>query len=260
VLPGGHDTAEFLVRHADRALVYGGPDTVARWSGRDTVALRGPGRSKVLLCGTADEAAIAHTAHTVLADGGVRCTNTSVVLTTDDVHRVADALAAALAGPEPCPVLDPRAQLPAFPPERARRLAAEIGRLTAGGLRHHPTGPTGPDGTVELADGSHTLPPVVLSTTDPGHPATGTELPFPFVVVAPWTPREGTGRLRESLVLTLIGADPDLPERLLDEPTVRRLVIGHGDPWTSAPGLPHDGSLAQFLLEPKAVIHAEVNP
>ncbi|MFD5479982.1 aldehyde dehydrogenase family protein [Streptomyces hawaiiensis] len=260
VLPGGHDTAEFLVKHADRALVYGGPDTVARWSGRDTVALRGPGRSKVLLCGGADRAAIAHTAYTVLADGGVRCTNTSVVLTTEDVHQVADALAAELAAHAPRPVLDPLAQLPAFLPAQARRLAAEVGRLTAAGLRHHPSTAGGPDGTVELPDGSHTLPSVVLSTTDPGRPEVGTELPFPFVVVAPWSPREGTDRLRDSLVLTLLGPVGDLPEQLVAEPTVRRLVIGVGDPWASAPGLPHDGSLGQFLLEPKAVIHPEVHP
>ncbi|MDN5383866.1 MULTISPECIES: aldehyde dehydrogenase family protein [Streptomyces] len=258
VLPGEYGTADFLVKHADRAVVYGGPDTVARWAGRATVALRGPGRSKVLLGPEADDTAIAHTARTIAADGGVRCTNTSVVLTTGDVRETADALAAELAGLEPLPVLDPRAALPAFTADRATALAREVDRLAAQGLHRHPTTATGPHGTVELADGSHVLPPVVLSTTDPAHPVLGTELPFPFTVVAPWTAETGTGPLRDSLVVTLLGAPADLAEQLLLEPTVRRVVLGPADPWATAPGLPHDGSLTQFLLEPKAFIRAEV--
>ncbi|MFI6209072.1 aldehyde dehydrogenase family protein [Streptomyces sp. NPDC051041] len=259
VLPGGHDTADFLVKHADRALVYGGPDTVARWSGRAAVAVRGPGRSKVLLGPAADDTAIAHTARTIAADGGARCTNTSVVLTAGDVRETADALAAELAHLTPLPVLDPDAALPVFTADRATALAREVDRLTGTGLHRHPTTAAGAHGTVEIADGSHALPPVVLSTTDPAHPALGTELPFPFTVVAPWTAEAGTGPLRDSLVVTLLGAPAKLAEELLHEPTVRRVVLGPADPWTTAPGLPHDGSLTHFLLEPKAFVHAEAD-
>jgi acyl-CoA reductase-like NAD-dependent aldehyde dehydrogenase len=254
VLPGSHETAEFLVKHADRALVYGGQDTMARWAGRESVAVRGPGRSKVLLCGAADETSVMHVAHTVAADGGVRCTNTSVVLTTQDVDEVAAALATALARLPLLPVLDSRAALPAFTADRALALAAEVNRLSRTGLRVHRTSEPGPDGTVELADGSRTVPAAVLSTQDPGDPVLGTELPFPFVVVAPWTAELGMEPLRNSLVLTVLGSSPELLEKIVHDPTVRRVVDGPADPWVSSPGLPHDGSLTAFLLEPKAVV------
>jgi hypothetical protein len=101
----------------------------------------------------------------------------------------------------------------------------------------------------------------VLSTDDPDHPALGIELPFPFVVVAPWSRDSGSRPLRDSLVVTVFDTAPQddrhLVEQLASEPTVRRVVVGQADPWESSPGLPHDGSLTHFLLEPKAVIYSE---
>jgi hypothetical protein len=88
------------------------------------------------------------------------------------------------------------------------------------------------------------------------------ELPFPFVIVAPWQAEDGLEPLRNSLVLNLLtepadAADPagaGLLARAHLEPSIRKLVHGEIPPWSTAPGLPHDGSLDDFLLEPKTVL------
>jgi hypothetical protein len=97
----------------------------------------------------------------------------------------------------------------------------------------------------------------VLLVDDPAHPAVGTELPLPFVVVAPWRPELGTAPLRDSLVVNLLGDDEaGLAARVLTEPTVKKVVCGPAEPWWTRPGLPHEDSLAGFLLAEKALLEA----
>lgn len=234
VLPGDHAVGERLVKSAPLSIVYGGPDTVRRWGGRSDVLVRGPGRSKAAVAETmeADPAVIDHLARAVAGDGGVRCTNISAIFTQGDPRRLADILAEALAGYR---------DLPRFAADRLAGLRQSVTPLA--GLTDHSRDPRDPGDPL-------TAHPVVLSTADSAHPLIGTELPFPFVIVAPW---DGSiAPLRDSLVLNLLGTHPDLTERALAEPTVRRVVTGLTEPWYTHPGLPHDGSLRSFLLEPKA--------
>ncbi|WP_370349597.1 aldehyde dehydrogenase family protein [Catenulispora sp. EB89] len=250
VLPGSYASADFLISHADLALAYGGPDSMARWSAAPSVALRGPGRSKTLLAQTIDQQALDFTCRAIAHDGGVLCTNTSAVLTIDDPFEIASLIAMEFDKAPLYTATDTRCVLPTFKRGQAEALIRVVNAMTSSSLRRI-GGVT--DDIVELDDGSVVVRPIVLATDDPHHPAIGTELPFPFALVASWDRALGAAQLRNSLALTVIGA-PDLAEEVVREPTIRRVVIGPADPWAVHPGLPHDGSLVGFLTEAKALI------
>jgi hypothetical protein len=242
-----------MLGEADLGLVYGDEAAVAAYAGRREVATRGPGRTKALLCDAPDESTMEHLAHAAAGDGGVRCGNVSVVLAADDAAAIADRLAERLASMPVMPPDHPDAVLPARELDEARQLDARVREL-GGEDRSAPLYPDGP--VADLGDGSAVLRPRVLLVDDSAHPAVGIELPLPFVVVAPWRPSLGTAPLRDSLVVALLGGDPevlsDLAARAIREPTVKKVVRGHVEPWWTRPGLPHEDSLAAFLLAEKA--------
>lgn len=257
VLPSDHSTAEFLVKRAGRAVVYGGTSMLDRWSGNAKVLVRGPGRSKAVLNTPLSDPILEHLTMAVSGEGGVRCTNISVVRTSQDISEVADAMAQRLGDLPVLPVLDPGAVLPVFTRTQADALRAALSRLAKDSFRNHSAGLYRGNPFIQVADGSFVARPVVLSISDPCHPFIGTELPFPFVVLAPWSADDGIVPLRDSLVLNLIGGTRNLVECAIREPSVRKVVVGSRAPWTSRADLPHDGSLTGFLLEPKALLHAE---
>ncbi|MEU8373016.1 aldehyde dehydrogenase family protein [Micromonospora sp. NPDC048894] len=250
-LPGERAVGEYLLEAADRGIVYGGSDAVRRWADSATVTTRGPGRSRVLLDRPVTAEVLEHLTVSAAYDGGTRCNNISLVLTTGDPRQVADALAArfdALASPE---VTASDATLPVVDATRAEGLRRQLAGLTTGATVHTAAGA---DPLVRLPDGSHRPLPTVLSTDDPRHPAVGVELPFPFVVVAPWRRADGVAALGDALVLNLVTDDVDLRAAAVADPSVRKVTCGLTLPWDSTPGIPHEGNLSLFLLQSKGVV------
>ncbi|GAA3724245.1 aldehyde dehydrogenase family protein [Salinactinospora qingdaonensis] len=253
LLPGGHEIGEHLLAQADLSLFYGGPDAVKRWRTNNEILVRGPGHSKALIDVPVTEELIGDLASWVAGDGGVRCNNISAVLTSQDHRELADRLAERLAALPTTAATDPTAVLPAIRTEDAEAMRAYLATLSEGAVDH--SSPRYPDGVVsQTASGTTVLRPLVLSTDDPTDQRLGTELPFPFVMVAPWREEHGSAPLGGSLVVNVLTSRDDLVERLVREPSVRKVVSGQLLPWASRPELPHDGSLAGFLMEPKAVV------
>ncbi|MEI7033741.1 aldehyde dehydrogenase family protein [Streptomyces pratensis] len=258
-LPGDHDAGENLLAQADLGLVYGGPAAAERFGHRNDVLVRGPGRSKALVGPAAaeDKELLDDLVDWIAEDGGVRCNNISLVLTSGEVHPLAEALAERLAALPVLPVLDERATLPAVGAENGRAIADYVAGL-ASDATDHSRHRYGGSLLAELDEGATAvLRPLVLSVDRADSPPAGTELGFPFVVVAPWRPADGTAPLRESLVVSLAEEHADLADAVLREPSVRKVVTGRVKPWAGVPETPHDGSLAQFLLEPKGLVTAE---
>ena len=251
-IPGPHETLRALLAEADLGLVYGDEATVAPYIGRATIAVRGPGRTKVLLTGQVDDNTICFLTHAVAADAGVRCGNVSLVLTTADHSAVADRLAATLAAMPALPPEHPDAVLPARSADDARRLDAQVRALGADD-RSEPLYSDGP--VTALGDGSAVLRPRVLQVDTVEHPAVGTELPLPFVVVAPWHPGLGIAPLRHSQSVVFLSDNTEaLAAEALAEPSIAKVVRGAVPPWWTRPGLPHEDSLTSFLLAAKADI------
>ncbi|MEU8772369.1 aldehyde dehydrogenase family protein [Streptomyces sp. NPDC048606] len=248
LLPGSHAAADALVDTADLSLVYGGEDTVARLRGNDRVLVRGPGRSKVLVDGPFDGVTLDHLVAEIAGDGGVRCTNTTAVLTSGDHRALAAALAERLAALPAHPVTDERAVLPVRPRAEAEGLRAALDRAARGApdlmAGHHEDGPL-----PLVADDAVALRPAVMCVDDADHPGLATELPFPCVWVAPWERARGVAPLDDSLALTLLTEDASLVAEALDSPGVRTVLHGRVPDWWKDPYLPHDGYLGQFLNE-----------
>ncbi|PBJ60073.1 aldehyde dehydrogenase, partial [Mycobacterium avium subsp. hominissuis] len=143
--------------------------------------------------------------------------------------------------------------LPTLPLPRARTLANYLAAKAAGA-----TPLLGADQVVaDLGGGQAALRPAVHVLTEPDPELLNLELPFPCVWVTGWS-REG-GRvaalapLRRSLVVTAITGDDTLIDALVAEPTIGSVYRGCPT-WSTAPGVPHDGYLADALMRTKGFI------
>jgi acyl-CoA reductase-like NAD-dependent aldehyde dehydrogenase len=253
LLPTGHAVADDIIGGADLSLVYGGDAVVAKYRADPTVLTQGPGRSKILFCAGQDPAAALDTVvASVSEEAGTACVNTTAVLVDGDPAPVAEALAERLAALPGLPPEDDKAVLPVRPVAGARALEKYLREHTGGGIVR-----LGGDGIVEeLGDGSAALRPAVIQLDRPDAPQAGLELPFPCVWVAPWTPADGTAPLRNTLVLTVFGGDEALIERLIAEPGIRNIHLGDRPTHWMAPGVPHDGHLAEFLMRSKGIVRS----
>jgi len=245
-LPTDYASADELVRAADLALVYGGAEVAARYAADPTVLVNGPGRSKILV--TADQDWRAHLDDIVASIsefGGMACVNATAVLYEGDPAPLAHAIAERLAA-----LLDD--VLPTAPLASAQALSTQLARTAADA---QPL--LGADQIVaDRGDGRAVLRPAVhvLSTPDPSR--LNTELPFPCVWIAPWTRDVGLAPLQNSLVLSLVTNDDDLIDRALAEPSITNVYVGQVSTVHSAPHIPHDGFLADFLMRNKGFIRA----
>ncbi|MEV6278628.1 aldehyde dehydrogenase family protein [Nocardia sp. NPDC051832] len=251
LLPTDHTVADEVLRHADLGMVYGGADVVRKYAGDRRVLPQGPGRSKILLTAETDWEPVLDTlVESISSGGGVGCVNATGILVEGDPAPVAAALAERLAALPSLPATDERAVLPVAPIGLARRWDQH--------LRQRATGTKawlGGDGIVDdLGDGSAVLRPAVHQLDSPFAEQLGVELGFPCAWVAPWDRDAGIRPLRDTLVLTAVTTDADLIDELVAEPTIGNVYLGeHPTPWM-APGLPHDGYLAEFLMRTKTVL------
>jgi hypothetical protein len=142
---------------------------------------------------------------------------------------------------------DERALLPTQPLDNAKALAAYLAAKAAG-----TTALLGADQVVaDLGDGCAALRPAVHVMTSPDPDTLNTELPFPCVWVSGWSRDAGIAPLRHSLVVTAITGDEGLVDTLLAEPTIGNVYRGDHPTWYVAPGMPHDGFLADVLMRTK---------
>jgi acyl-CoA reductase-like NAD-dependent aldehyde dehydrogenase len=250
-LPTDHTVAADLIRAADLAMVYGGQDVVDRYTHDPRVLTNGPGRTKILITAECDWREYLDVIVDSIANlGGMACVNATAVLYEGDAAQLAQAIAERLSTIEPLPNTDERAVLPTTSVEAARALADHLAARAAGTVAV-----LGADRVVaDLGDGFAALRPAVhlLATPDPAK--LNVELPFPCVWVSPWSRADGIAPLRNSLVLNAITTDDELVDELVNEPTVTNVYRGAHATHYSAPHIPHEGFLADFLMRNKGFI------
>lgn len=250
LLPTDHARAEEVLRNADRSIVYGGDDVVRKYAVNATVAPRGPGRSKILLTKEVDwREHLDMIVDSVAHHGGVKCIDTTAVLVEGDPAPLAEAIAERLDALPSLPPEDDKAVLPVQPVAAARSVERYLLSRAEGS-----TPWLGGNGVVdELGDGSAVLRPAVYQLDALDHGNAVSELPFPCVWVAPWSPHRGVAPLTDSLVLTAVTADHGLVDELVAEPTISNVHLGNHPTYRFAEGLPHDDYLGNFLMRGKSV-------
>jgi acyl-CoA reductase-like NAD-dependent aldehyde dehydrogenase len=250
-LPTDHGGADEVIRSADLAMVYGGQHLVEAYANDPTVFVNGPGRAKILI--TAEQNWREHldmVVDSVAHLGGMACVNATAVLYEGDPAPLAQAIAERLSAIAPRPTEDRRAVLPTQSFDKAQQLADYLGAKSEG-----TTPLLGADGVVAtLGNGCAALRPAVHVLATPDVDKLNTELPFPCVWVSPWSRDDGTAPLRYSLVVTAITNDDALIDALLAEPTVANVYCGQHPTYYSAPEIPHDGFLADFLMRTKGFV------
>jgi acyl-CoA reductase-like NAD-dependent aldehyde dehydrogenase len=250
-LPTDYAGADELIRSADLSMVYGGQDVVDKYANDPSVFTNGPGRSKILITADRDwRHYLDLVVHSISSNGGMGCVNTTAVLLEGDATELAEAIAHRLSQIKPLHPANPEAILPTQPTERARAIATQLARRARGStplLGAYQV-------VVDVGDGYSALRPAVHLLAEPNLEQLNTELPFPCVWVSPWSPLDGLAPLRNSLVLNAVGANDQLLDALIDEPTITNVYSGHYPTDYMAPEIPHDGYAADFLMRNKGFI------
>jgi acyl-CoA reductase-like NAD-dependent aldehyde dehydrogenase len=251
LLPSDHAGADEMVRAADRSLVYGGDAVVAKYAAQPHVLAQGPGRSKILITREEDW----HDHLDLLVDsvsrgGGTGCTNATAIFVEGDPRPVADAIAQRLAALRTRPPRAEDAILPVHPSQAAQKIVDHVEALAKG------TSTVLAPRADDLGDGSSALRPALFVLNDPQAEQARQEVPFPCVWVGPWTREAGTGPLKDSLVLTALTRDPQLTKDLVGEPSIRNLYLGPHPTYWNDPRVPHDGYLADFLMESRGILRS----
>ena len=176
--------------------------------------------------------------------------NTTAVLYEGDATELATAIAHRLSTIDALPAIDERAVLPTQPLAKAQALADYLAVKAAA------TKPVlGADQVVaDLGDGHAVLRPAVHLLSAADVDVLNIELAFPCVWVSPWSRDDGLAALRRSLVVNAITSDEDLIDELIAEPSVTSVYSGRYPTYHAAPGLPHDGFLADFLMRCKGFV------
>jgi acyl-CoA reductase-like NAD-dependent aldehyde dehydrogenase len=215
------------------------------------VLTNGPGRSKILITAECDWREYLDVIVDSIANlGGMACVNATAVLYEGDAAPLARAVAERLSTIEPLPNTDERAVLPTTSIESARAVAVHLAARATGAVAV-----LGADQVVaDLGHGFAALRPAVHRLTEPDPAKLNVELPFPCVWVSPWSRNDGVVPLRNSLVLNAITADDELVDELLCEPTITNVYRGRHATHHSAPHIPHEGFLADFLMRNKGFI------
>jgi acyl-CoA reductase-like NAD-dependent aldehyde dehydrogenase len=250
-LPTDHTVAEDVIRAADLAMVYGGQDVVERYAQDPRVLTNGPGRAKILITAECDWREYLDVIVDSIANlGGMACVNATAVLYEGDAAPLAHAIAERLSTITPLPNTDERAVLPTTSIDAARALADHLAAKAAGTVAI-----LGADGVVaDLGGGFAALRPALHLLPGPDPAKLNVELPFPCVWVSPWARADGVAPLRNSLVLSVITSDDALVDELVHEPTVTNVYRGRHATHFSAPHIPHEGFLADFLMRNKGFI------
>lgn len=145
-------------------------------------------------------------------------------------------------------------RLPLFPVERARQLDEAIEAFIRGGEAEDVTRRVTGRPRLWEVDRRAMLMPTVLWMKQRHGRAFGLELPFPFITIAEAEDEERMLRLaRDSLILSVMGGTRDLLQRLCYDNSIRKVFHGAQVERGYNALDPHEGYLADFLYQKKAV-------
>ena len=252
--PGGHDAGPALLGSSDRAMIFGGMQTVEQYKGNPRVQAHGPGFSKIILGDDLVddwEQYLDLMVESVFANGGRGCINTSGIWASRHTEEIAKAIAEKIGPVEVKDPGDPEARLAAF---TVANVGSGVWNMIEGDLKESGvTDMTSQYGErlVEFERCSY-LRPIVVHCKSPETAIAKKEFMFPFTTVVECPQDQMLDKIDYTLVCTAITKNRDLIQQLTDATHIDRLNVG-SIPTTRLNWLqPHEGSIVDFLFRSRA--------
>lgn len=260
--PGsGNDVGAALLASVDRAMVFGGQQTIDQYHGNPKVQPHGPGFSKVILGDDVVddwEQYLDLMVQSVFANSGRSCINASGIWASRHTKEIAQAIAERIGPVEIKDPTDDEASLAAFTmPGMAPAVWGMIEQdLAEEGVTDY-TASYG-ERLVQMERCDY-LKPMVVHATGPDKGVAKKEYMFPFVSVVECPQEEMIKNMGYTLVCTAITANEKWAHQLLNATHIDRLNIGP-IPTVKLDWLqPHEGNIIEFLFRSRAYQHAPVN-
>jgi acyl-CoA reductase-like NAD-dependent aldehyde dehydrogenase len=256
VYPGGHDVGGAVMTDCQRAMIFGGQNTVDQHAGNPRISVHGPGFSKILLGDDIVdkwEDYLDLMFDSVFANSGRSCINASGIWASRHTNEIAEALAKRLGPITPFPPSDPRASLAAFTtPGAAEAMSAQIdeGCQSEGVTEVTEKYRSGP--RLDKRERYDYLRPTVIHCTGPDVPLANTEYMFPFVSVVECPQNKMLSQIKQTLVCTALTEDAKFKQQLLDATNIDRLNIGNVRTVQLNWLQPHEGNIVDFLFRNRA--------
>lgn len=259
--PGaGGDVGSALLSSVDRAMVFGGQQTIDQYHGNPKVQPHGPGFSKILL---GDDVVddwpqyLDLMVESVFSNSGRSCINASGIWASRHTEEIAQAIAERIGPTEIKDPTDDQAALAAFTmPGMAPAVWNMIeADLAEGGVTDY-TAPYG-ERLVQMERCDY-LKPMVVHATGPDKGVVKKEYMFPFVSVVECPQDEMIKNIGYTLVCSAITGDEKFAHALRNATHVDRLNIGpiatNRLDWLQ----PHEGNIVEFLFRSRAYQYAPV--
>src|SRR5688572_2046834 len=252
--PGGAEAGAAVLAAAERAMIFGGTQTVEQYKGNPRVQAHGPGFSKIILGDDVVdqwEKYLDLMAESIYINSGRGCINCSGVWASRHTKEIAQALAEKLGPIEVKPPTDPTAGLAAFTvPGQAKSVWDMIeADLKESGVTDM-TSKYGPRLVEQERCGY--LRPVIVHCASAEATIAKKEYMFPFATVVECPQDQKLAKMGPTLVCTGITKHQQLIDALSNDIHIDRLNIGP-IPTTKLNWLqPHEGNIIDFLYRNRA--------
>ncbi len=257
--PTDHEGSNALMELAQRALIFGDENTVARHAGNPAVQVHGPGRSKVLIgddCIENWRDYVGVMAESVVANGGRSCINASTIVVPKYGEEVSRAVAEKLSEYVPVKHDEEKAILAGFANPKMAEMIDDVIESEIEGAQEMTAEFRHGARRVEL-ENSNYLQPTVVYCPSFNHALANKEFLFPFASVVEVPQEKMLETIGPSLVVTAITKDEKWIEDLLASPLIDRLNIGPLPTNRVSWDQPHEGNLFEFLFKRRAIARAE---
>jgi acyl-CoA reductase-like NAD-dependent aldehyde dehydrogenase len=252
--PGGGEAGAAVLAAAERAMIFGGEQTVRQYQGNPRVQPHGPGFSKILLGDDVVddwEKYLDLIVESIYINSGRGCINCSGVWASRHTREIAQALGKRLGPIDVKPPTDPQAGLAAF---TVAGQARSIWSMIEDDLKEpgvtDVTSEYGPR-LVELERCAY-LRPTIVHCDSPDKEIARKEYMFPFSTVVSCPQNQMLANIGPTLVCSAITSDERFIRELSEESQIDRLNIG-AIPTTRLNWLqPHEGNIIDFLFRSRA--------
>jgi acyl-CoA reductase-like NAD-dependent aldehyde dehydrogenase len=253
--PGGPEAGAAVLAAAERAMIFGGTQTVEQYKGNPRVQAHGPGFSKILL---GDDVVddwqkyLDLIVESIYINSGRGCINCSGVWASRHTKEIAQAIAEKIGPIEVKPPTDPQAALAAFTvPGQAKGVWNMIeADLKEAGVTDM-TAKYGPR-LVEMERCAY-LRPMIVHCASPDKEIAKKEYMFPFSTVVECPQDQMLAKIGPTLVCSAITNNENLRNELVQATHIDRLNLGPV-PTTRLNWLqPHEGNIIDFLFRNRAL-------